>query len=247
MLSLILSTLQCHATRPVYFNVQFHPGLPDTKDSLQKYMSLLNQSVSMKTVVRDLPLISFSQPHNLCRSLRRAKLRQTASDNDEPPTPSQCCGKSRCKQCLSLICSTYISCTTNNKIIKCRNEYTCYDSNWIIYVISCLICYLPYVGQSNNIRTRMNGHKSDFLLYAYGRINMMDNSLLYDHLICLSIDYLHVCIVDMIHVGKNTESQLEELLGRKERKWIWDLGSMTPYGLLQDEEVYCQNKRSRNR
>ena len=51
----------------------------------------------------------------------------------------------------------------------------------------------------------------------------------------------------MIHVGNNTESQLEELLGRKERKWIWDLGSMTPYGLLQNEEVYCQNKRSRYR
>ena len=69
----------------------------------------------MKTVVPDLPLISFNQPHNLCRSLFRAKLRQTASVNDEPPRPSQICAKSRCKLCLSLICSNYISSTANNK------------------------------------------------------------------------------------------------------------------------------------
>ena len=49
-----------HTTRSVYFNVQFHPGLPDIKDILQRYTPLLHQSVTMKTVVPDLPLISFS-------------------------------------------------------------------------------------------------------------------------------------------------------------------------------------------
>ena len=35
---------QSHTTRPVYFNVQFHPGLPDIKGILQRYMPLLHQS-----------------------------------------------------------------------------------------------------------------------------------------------------------------------------------------------------------
>ena len=72
-------------------------------------------------------------------------------------------------------------------------------------------------------------------LYAAGMINKMDNKLLYDHLICHDTDYFHVSIVDMIHVGNNTESQLDELLSRKVRKWIWDLCSITPYGLNQDD------------
>ena len=63
---------QSHTTRPVYFNVQFLPGLPDIKGILQKYMPLLHQSVAMKTVVPDLPIVSYSQPHNMCRSLCRA-------------------------------------------------------------------------------------------------------------------------------------------------------------------------------
>ena len=87
----------------------------------------------------------------------------------------------------------------------------------------------------------MNGQKSEFRLYAACKINKMDNKLLYDHLICHDIDYFDVCIVDMICIGNYTESQLEELLSRKERKWIWDLGSITPYGLNQDDGFYCQN------
>ena len=67
----------------------------------------------------------------------------------------------------------------------------------------------------------MNGHKSDFRLYAAGKINRMDNELQYEHLICYDIDYFHVCIVHMIHVGNNTKSQFNVLLSRKERNGIW--------------------------
>ena len=38
---------QFHANRHVYFGVQFHPGLPDIKGILQKYMPLLHQFVTM--------------------------------------------------------------------------------------------------------------------------------------------------------------------------------------------------------
>ena len=82
-----------HTTRPVYFNVQLDPGLPDITGILQKYMPLLHQSVTMKTVVTDLPNISFSQPPNLCHHLCRAKLCQPPSVIDEPPLRSQSCGK----------------------------------------------------------------------------------------------------------------------------------------------------------
>ena len=117
----------------------------------------------------------------------------------------------------------------------------------MLFLVPSAIYNLQCVGQSNNIRAFMNRHKSDFRFYAAGKINKMDNKLLYDHLICHYIDYLHVSIVDMIHVGNNTESQLDELLDRKERKWIWDLCSITPYGLNQDDGYCCQNKRCRKR
>ena len=69
--------------------MQFHPGFPDIKGILQRHRPLLHQSVTMKTAVPDLPLISFSQPHYMCRSLCRDDHRQTARANDVPPRPSQ--------------------------------------------------------------------------------------------------------------------------------------------------------------
>ena len=33
------------------------------------------------------------------------------------------------------------------------------------------------MGQGNNFRARTNGHKSDFHLYAAGKINKIDNKL----------------------------------------------------------------------
>ena len=105
-------------------------------------------------------------------------LRQTASVTDEPPRPSQSCGKSRCKLCLSLSCSNYIISTANNKTYKYHNENTSSNSKWIIYFILCPICNLQYVGQSNNFRARMNGDKTDSRLYAAGRINKIDNKRL---------------------------------------------------------------------
>ena len=149
---------QSHTTCPVYFNVQLHPGLPDIKDILHKYLPLLHQSDTMTTVVPDLHLISLSQPHNLCHSLCRTKLRQPPSVIDEALRPSQCCGKSHCKQYLSLICSNYITSTANSKIFKCNKENTTCDSKWASYAIFCPRCKQQYVGHSNNFRALMNGH-----------------------------------------------------------------------------------------
>ena len=53
-----------------------------------------------------------------------------------------------------------------------------------------------------------------------------------------NIDYFLMCVVDIIQVGNNNEHELEELLSRKECKWILDLGSITSYGLIQDDGFY---------
>ena len=48
----------------VYFNVLLHTSLPEIKGILLKYMPSLHQSVTMKSCVLDLSVISFSQPPN---------------------------------------------------------------------------------------------------------------------------------------------------------------------------------------
>ena len=116
-------------------------SLQDMKGISQKYVPLLNQPVTMKFPAPVLPITSYGQPHYLCRSLSWAKLRQPASLNDEPPRPSQSCGISRCKQCLPLTCSIYISSTANNKTFKYHSENTCCDHKLLF-----MILHVPSVG-----------------------------------------------------------------------------------------------------
>ena len=63
----------------------------------------------------------------------------------------------------------------------------------------------------------LNGQKSGLCLYAAGKINKVDNKLLYDHLIYHNIHYIQVCIVDLVHIDNSNRQQVEELLYRKER------------------------------
>ena len=226
----------------LFFTVQFHPGLPDIKGILQKYLPLLHQSETMKSAVPTTPVMSFSQPPNLGASLCRAKLRQPQT-NDNPP--ARCCAKKRCKLCDILICSDTIKSTANGRTFKCRNMDTTCDSEWIIYVAHCPSCELQYVGQTNNFRLRMNGHRSDFKLYTSGKSNKMDNKLFYDHLKGHNKDYFRVQIVDKVATRHHSAKDLHGLLDKKEKEWIWKLDTVAPKGLNLDDGFYSQNRKMR--
>ena len=47
---------------------------------------------------------------------------------------------------------------------------------WAVYVIMCDVCGMQYVGQTNNIRSRMNGHKSDNRRFLNGDFSKSDTS-----------------------------------------------------------------------
>ena len=46
----------------------------------------------------------------------------------------------------------------------------------------CDACGLQYVGQTNNIRLRMNGHKSDYRKFLNGDFTKSDTSSLYSNI-----------------------------------------------------------------
>ena len=53
---------------------------------------------------------------------------------------------------------------------------------WAVYAIMCYVCGMQYVGQTNNIRLRMNGHKSDYRKFVNGDFSKSDTSSLYSHI-----------------------------------------------------------------
>ena len=210
-------------------------------------MPLLHQSVTMKTVVPDLPLHSLCQPHNMCRSQWRAKLGETASVNDEPSRPSQCFGNhvanNACRWFALITSVVPLTIRPLNVIAKIlaaslNGLYMLFLAPLFIFNTWAIVITFELTWMD----TKVTSHSTPLVRLIRWKI-----SFYIVIKICHCIDYFHVCIVEMIHVRNNNESQLEELLGWAKRKWIWDLGSITPYGLSQGDGLYCQNKRYRNR
>ena len=96
-----------------------------------------------------------------------------------------------------------------------------------MYVIKCDACGMQYVGQTNNIRSRMNGHKSDYRGFLNGDFSKSDTSSLYSHIKSHDVKIFKCQILEIIEneCFKYTKDirQLETSLDAKERHLIWKL------------------------
>ena len=154
----------------VCFIVQYHPGLPDIKGTIKKFLLILYTSERMSMVFSRPPVVSFSQPKNL--------FQQSCQPLKEDIQCKQCQG-TRCLLCTVFLSATCVTCTINGRTFHCRNQGTNCNTKWAVYVRMCDECGMQYVGQTNNIRSRMNGHKSDYRRFLNGNNSKSDASAHY--------------------------------------------------------------------
>ena len=115
----------------------------------------------------------------------------------------------------------------------------------------CDVCGLQYVGQTNNIRLRMNGHISDYRKFLNGDFSKSDTSSLYSHLKSHDVKILKFLILEILENEgfKYTKDirQLETSLDAKKRHLIWKLETLTPKGLIVADTFHSQNRSSRTK
>ena len=131
----------------MYFTVQYHPGLPDIKGTLKKYLPILYTSERMSRVFSRPPVVSFSQSKNLSQQLCRAKLQVPQKEAIQ----SKPCQGNRCQLCTAFVSASCVTSNSNGRTFHCCNQGTNCNTKWAVYVIMCDVCGLQYVGQTNNI------------------------------------------------------------------------------------------------
>ena len=91
----------------------------------------------------------------------------------------------------------------------------------------CDVCGMQYVGQTKNIRSRMNGHKSDSRIFLNGDFSKSDTSSHYSHLRSHDVEIFKYHIFKILENEgfkyTNDIRQLETSLDAKVRHWIWKL------------------------
>ena len=117
-----------------------------------------------------------------------------------------------------------------------------------MHVIICDAYGMQYVGQTNNIRLRMNGHKSDYQKFLNGDFSKSDTSSLYSHIKSNDVKIFKFQILEILENEgfKYTKDirQLETSLDAKERHWIWKLETLVPQGINVADAFHSQNRSS---
>ena len=163
--------------RGVYFIVQYHPGLPDIKGTLKKSFPILYFSERMRMVFFRPPVVSFSQPKNLSQQICRPELQQ----HQYEVIQSKPCHINRCQLCTAFVSANCVTSTSNGRTFHCRNQDAICNTKRPAFVIMCDACGMQYVGQTNNVKSRINGHKSGYRSFLNGDFSKSNTLVLYSN------------------------------------------------------------------
>ena len=105
-------------------------------------------------------IASYKQPPNLLRQLTRAEFNSTPEPILQQEKGLFKCMGNRCDLCkLNYIQECKFFETSNGSIWNVNCHINCNSKN-VVYYLKCPTCVQTYTGQTNNLRLRMNGHRS---------------------------------------------------------------------------------------
>lgn len=129
------------------------------------------------------------------------------------------CKSKNCLTCSNLDLNLTFTSTTYKTSYTQNTSFSC-DSTNLIYLITCSLCHLQYIGETGDtIRNRLNNHRSNINTKKQTPIGIHFN--LIEH----NITHLRISLVEQLDNNP--------LNNRKEREYYWQnkLGTIYPKGL----------------
>jgi hypothetical protein len=149
--------------------------------------------------------------------------------------PDKCkpCGKPRCASCSIINMTNQFTSTTHGKTRRLKHNVDC-GSQDIIYLITCKICKIQYVGETRcSLRKRFSHHRSCVKLN-----NENNKTPISIHFNSIGHDLSHMEVIPIEQLSENND------MYRRARETFWQLtlGTIFPYGLnhfpVQQEDLF---------
>ena len=151
------------------------------------------------------------------------------------PTQTTTAGKSiPCYTSQSLCCQQVLKTTSTRtqtrETFTIVHQVTCH-SNYVIYVLECVMCKIQYVGKSEtSFNIRLNNHRKDIkkpnAIEAYKHFNNNEH--------IFSKHGKFIIIEQLRNINTTPTETLKLRFREKENFWIKKLKTLTPYGLNQE-------------
>ena len=134
--------------------VTCHPRFNNLGKIIRKKIIYLYAEQQVKQVFTPAPFVSFRSDFSLRNDLVQAKVYPLLREKW-----SSCCGKSRCETCFNIKETNTFQSFVTKKVYKINHHFHC-DSKCIVYLLSCKVCRLQYVGSTvDRFRLRWNNYK----------------------------------------------------------------------------------------
>ena len=138
----------------VPFVTTYHPVLRGLNAVLKKNLPILYSNDKMVEVFKNPPMAAFKRPRNLKDMVVRTKLK-----NPLPNGGFRTCSDTRCLLCKHSSDADDFSSPITGRTYKIFANTSCRTDN-CVYLINCKFCQKQYVGETGDLRRRINNHRS---------------------------------------------------------------------------------------
>ena len=146
-------------------SVKYSPTLPNFRKIINKHWYILNINNTVKNVFKATPVIAFCKntsirliigTSKISHNQKLLKVKQNVAKGECIP-----CNTSGCLSCQQIIATTTFESIQTKQKFNIYSKISC-KSNYVIYLLECLLCKMQYIGKSETpFYIRLNNHRKD--------------------------------------------------------------------------------------
>ena len=201
----------------------YHPALRDLNGILRKHLPILHANKRLADVFKDPPMASFRRPRNLKDMVVRTRL-----DNPLPNGGFKTCSNLRCQLCQYSSDTETFSSPVTGRSYRILGNFTCKTNN-CVYLINCDVCQKQYVGETTDLRKRVNNHRSSIRTKKDLPVAIHFNSS--NH----RWEDMTILVIDNDPTWSDAERK------KKEKFWMHRLKSFEPQGINKSADFTRMN------
>jgi hypothetical protein len=134
----------------------FHPGLTGIKHIWERNLNILKQHPETSFLADQELIVAYRRPRNIKDRIVRTDIKPNQAQPGSNP-----CRQPKCQTCRFMKSTTEYTSNYTKLKYKIQGSYNCQTIS-VIYLITCEICGIQYVGQTGNtMNKRMVGHRFD--------------------------------------------------------------------------------------
>lgn len=206
---------------PIPLITTYGCGMPNVTKIMHKHWNVLLSSPIVKEIMPTKPTVAYRRPKNIRDDIVRAAISYPTQETQSQPKGRRCT-KYNCKTCKSLKKQDVFKCPNTGEIIHLPKEMHCQMTN-VVYLLYCHEHKSQYVGETKRaFNTRLTEHLADI---KHQRDKPVSNHYKNKSHYKKEPDF-HI----LEHLTGDPEKS-QHKRRQKERNWIYNLRSHTPYGM----------------